>query len=110
MIEAAERTEAIIERALAGMTERRMAEIVGERQRLGKIFVEPQPPRQRARDLRHFERMGEPGAVMVAFVEHENLGLVLEPAERGRVNDAVAVAAKRAAASARRLGIKPAAA
>ena len=92
------------------MAERRMAEIVGQRQRLGEIFVEPQPARQRAGDLGDFERMGQPGAVMVAFVEHEDLRLVLEPPERGRMDDAVAVAAKGAAALAGGLGMEPAAA
>ena len=110
VIEAAEGREAFVERALAGMAERRMAEIVGERQRLGEILVETKPPRQRARHLRHFERMGEPGAVMVALVEHEDLRLVLQSPERGRVDDAVAIAAKGAAARARGLGMKPAAA
>src|ERR1700735_3751129 len=53
--------------------------------------------------------MGEPGAVMIALGEDENLRLVLEPAERGGVNDAVAVAAEGAAALARRLRVQPAA-
>ena len=92
------------------MAERRMAEIVGERQRLGEIFVEPERAGERARHLRDFERMGEPGAVMVALVEHEDLGLVLEPAEGGRMDDAVAVAAEGAAALADGLGMEPAAA
>ena len=95
VVEAAERGEAGVERTLAGMAERRMAEIVGERQRLGQVLVEAERAGERARDLGHLERMGEPRAVMVALVEHEDLGLVLEAAERGRVNDAVAVAAKR---------------
>jgi hypothetical protein len=92
------------------MAERRMAEIVGERQSLGKILVEPKPPRQGARYLGDFERVGEPRAVVIAFVEHEDLRFVLQPPERGRMDDAVAIAAKAAAALARRLGMKPAAA
>ena len=110
VIEAAERGEAGIERALAGMAERRMAEIVGERQRLGEVFVETEPAGERARYLGHFERMREPRAVMIALVEDEDLGLVLEAAERGRMDDAVAVAAEGAAALARGLGMEPAAA
>ena len=47
---------------------------------------------------------------MVALVEHEYLGLVLEAAEGGRMDDAVAIAAKGAAAFAGRLGVQPAAA
>ena len=110
VIEAAELGQAGVERALAGMAERRVTEIVGERQRLGEILVETQPPRQRTRYLRHFQGVGQPGAVMVAFVENEDLGLVLEAAKRGGMDDTVAIAAKRAAALADRLGMEPAAA
>ena len=48
VIEAAERGEAGVERALAGMAERRMAEIVRQRQRLGEILVEPKPAGERS--------------------------------------------------------------
>ena len=74
------------------MAERRVAEIVGERQRLGEVLVEPQRAGDRAGDLRDFEAVGEPRAVMVALVIDEHLRLVVEPAEGGRVQDAVAVA------------------
>ena len=47
---------------------------------------------------------------MVALVEDEDLGLMLEAAERGRMDDAVAIAAEGAAAFAGRLGVQPAAA
>src|SRR4029077_1725795 len=87
-----------VERALAGMAERRMAEVVGQRQRLGQIFIDAERAGQRPRHLGDFERMGEPGAVVVALVEHEHLRLVLEASERGRMDDAVAVAAEGAAA------------
>src|SRR5262249_43126198 len=107
---AAECRQAGIKRAFAGMAERRMAKIVSQRQRLGQIFVKPQPPRQRARDLRDFKRVGEPRPVMIALVENENLGFVLQSAEGGGMDDAVAIAAKSAAALARRFGMKPAAA
>jgi hypothetical protein len=40
VIEAAEAAERFVERALAGMPERRMAEVVCQRQRLGEVFVE----------------------------------------------------------------------
>ncbi len=86
--------EAAIERALAGMAERRMAEIVGERQRLGQVLVEPERAGERAGDLRDFQRVGQPGAEMVALVEDEDLGLVGQPAEGGRMDDAVAIAAE----------------
>ena len=110
MVEAAEGAQAGVERALTGMAERRMAEVVGERQGLGEVFVETQRPGQRTRHLRDFERVRQAGSVVIAFVEDEYLRLVLETAKRGRVNDAVAIAAKRAAAFAGRLRMKPAAA
>ena len=110
MVEAAAVLEAAVERALAGMPERRMAEIVRERRRLGQVLVEPERARQRARDLRDLQRMGEPGAVMVALVKDEDLRLVAEAPEGGGMDDAVAIAAEIVARGARRLGIKPAAA
>jgi hypothetical protein len=103
VVETAVAIEAFIEGAFAGMAERRMAEIVRQRQRLGEVFLEAEPPRQRPGDLRYLERMRQPGPVMIALVEHEYLGLVLEAAERGGMDHPVAVAAERAAALARRL-------
>ena len=64
----------------------------------------------RARDLRHLERMGEPRAVVIALVIDEDLRLVLQPAERRRMDDAVAVALERAARRRLRLGVQAAAA
>jgi len=110
VVEAAERSEARVKRPLAGMAERRMAEIVRQRQCLGEVLVEIKPPGERARHLRDLERVGEPGAVMVALVEDEDLRLVLEPAKRRSMDDAIAVAAKGVAAFTHRLGMEPAAA
>ena len=86
------------------MAERRVAEIVGQRHRLAEILVEPQRAADGAGDLRHLERMGEPRAVVVALVIDEDLRLVLQPPERRRMDDAVAVALERAAAGRFRLG------
>ena len=103
VIEPAMGLQAGIQRPLAGMAERRMAEIVGQRQRFRQILVETELPGQRAGDLRHFQRVGQPGAVMIAFVEHENLRLVLQAAKGGGMNHPVAIAPERAAGPARRL-------
>src|ERR1700746_151298 len=92
------------------MPERRMAEVVCERRPLGKTLVEPQPPGQRARNLRHLKRMGQPCPIVIALVKNEDLSLMLEAAKRGGMDDAVAIAPKDAAACARRLGVKPGAA
>ena len=64
-------------------------------------------PGQRAGDLGHFQAVGQPGAVMIALVEHEHLGLVLQPAERGGMDYPVAIAPERAAGLCRRLIDQP---
>ena len=53
--------------------------------------------------------MGDPGAIQVAFVIHEHLGLVDQAAKRIRMDDAVAIALELGAKSRRRLGKAPAA-
>ncbi len=107
VIEAAERRRRRGKRFFAGMAERRVAEVVRQRDRLGQILVQRQHPRDGAGDLRHFQRMGHPRAVIIAFVLHEDLRLVLEAAERGGMDDAVAVALVTGARRAFGLGIKP---
>ena len=92
VLEAAVGLHAGVQRILAGMAERRMAEVVGERDRFGQVLVEPQAARDRAPDLRHFEAVREPRAEEIAFVVDEDLGLVFEPPEGGGMDDAVAVA------------------
>ena len=106
VVEAAERRHAGVERVFAGMAERRMAEVMAERDRLGEVFVEPKRLGQRAGDLRDLDRMGQPGAEMVALVMHEDLRLVGEAAKGGGMDDAVAVALERRARRRRRLGVE----
>ncbi len=110
VVEAAMGLQAGIERALAGMAERRMAEVMRQRQGFREILVETELPGQRAGDLRHFQRVGQPGAVMVALVEHEYLGFVLQAAKGGGMDHPVAIAPERAAGLARRLVEQPPAA
>ncbi len=73
------------------MTEGRVAEIVGEGDGFRQWFVELERHRHAARDLRHFQRMCQARAVQITFVIHKHLGLVHEPAESGRMDNAVAV-------------------
>ena len=49
----------------AGVRERRMADIVNQRQRFRQVFIQPQRVRDRSRDLRHLDGMGQPVAEMV---------------------------------------------
>ena len=86
-----------VEHLLADVPERRVPEVVAEPDRLREVLVEPQRARHRARDLRRLERVRQPRAVVVALGRDEDLGLVLEPAERLAVHDPVAVALERRA-------------
>ena len=105
MAEAAEFGHHLVERFLAGMAERRVAEIVGQSQRLGQILVEPQVARDAACDLRDFEAVRQPRPVMIAFVIDEDLGLVLQATKGRRMDDPVAVALEHRTMRALRLGI-----
>ena len=84
-----------VERLLAGVAERRMAEVVAERDRLGQVLVQPERPRHGPRDPRHLEGVGHARAEVVALGGDEHLRLVLEAAEGLGVDDPVAVALER---------------
>ena len=92
VLEAAVRSHAVVERVLPGVAEGRVAEVVGQRDGFGQIFVQPQRAGDGAGKLRYLQRMREPGAEQVALVVQEHLRLVDQPAERGGMHDAVAVA------------------
>ena len=92
VIEPAERLHDDIQCVLAGVAERRMAQIMGQRQRLGQVLVQPQSASNGAGDLRDLNTVGQPGAVEIALVVDENLCLILEFPKRRAVDDAVAVA------------------
>jgi hypothetical protein len=70
---------------------------VPEPDRLDEILVQTQRPSDAAGDARSLERVRQPRAKVVAFGIDEDLGLEAKPAERLRVDDAVAVALKRSA-------------
>ena len=93
-----------VERVLARMPERRVAHVVPEADRLDEILVQPERPRDDARDRRRLERVGHPRAVVVALGVDEDLRLPLQPPERLRVDDAVAIALELGANLARILG------
>ena len=83
---------AFVELLFSGVAEGRVADVVNQSESLGKIGVDSQRARHRARDLRHFQRVREPVAKMVGETHGEDLRLRFEPAKRARVNHAVAVA------------------
>jgi len=85
----------LVERVLARVPEGRVAGVVPEPDRLDEILVQPQRAGDAAGDRRRLERVRHPGAVVVARRFDEDLRLALEPAERLRVEDPVAVALER---------------
>ncbi len=84
--------QAAVERLLADVPERRVAEVVAEPDRLHEVLVQAQRPRHRPRDRGHLQRVREAGAVVVAPRRHEHLRLVGQAPERLPVHDPVAVA------------------
>jgi hypothetical protein len=109
VLEAAMRFHAAVQRILTRVAERRVAQVVGERDCLDQILVEAQIARNRARDLSNFQAVREPGAEQVAFVIDEYLGFVLQTAKCGGMDDPVAIALELAAAFRRRFAPAPAA-
>ena len=97
--------DAGVEHLLADVTERRVAEVVPQADRLGEVLVQPERARHVARDAARLERVREAGAVVIALGRDEDLGLVLEAPERLRVDDPVAVALERRAVL--RVGLRP---
>ena len=76
---------------LAQMAERRVSEVVAERDRLGEVLVQAERTGGGPGDLAHLQRVGEPDAVVVTLGGEEHLRLVLQAPERLRVHDAVPV-------------------
>ena len=95
-----------VERVLAGVTARAVPAVVAERDGLGQGDVQPAGPGDGRGHLRHLERVGEAGALVV-LGEDEDLGLAGQPAERGGVQDAVAVALEAGAPGVGLLGLGP---
>ena len=82
VVEPAQALHAALQLVLAGVAERRVAEVVGQGHGLRKVVVEAERARQRAGNLGHLQGMGQAGAVIVTPVRHEDLALALEPAQR----------------------------
>ena len=76
------------------MTEGWVPQIVSESNRFRQVLVELHGFADGPGNLCHLHGMREPGAVVVAFVVHENLGFVFEPTKSGGMNDAVSVSLK----------------
>ncbi len=91
VFEAAMTGHAFIEGILPGVTERRMAQVMRQRNGFHQVFIEPQRTGHRAPQLRHLQRVRETCAKQVALVVEKYLGFVHQTPKRRAVHDAVAV-------------------
>jgi len=81
-----------VELAFASVAKGRMADIVNERESLGKFGVQAECRSDGAGDLRDFERVRQAIPEMVGKTRGEDLRFGFETAESAGMNDAVAVA------------------
>ena len=87
--------QALVERLLAHVPERRVPHVVAQANRLREVLVQAQRPRDAARDGGRLERVCHPRPEVVARRVDEDLGLALQPAKWLRVEDAIAVTLER---------------
>ncbi len=106
---AALRAHQFVELAFAGMAEWRMADVVNESERFGKLSVQFQSGGDGPGNLRNFQRVRQAIAEMVRVARGENLRLGFEAAKSAGMNDAVAVTRVGTAVRMGRLGVAPAA-
>src|SRR6267142_1028922 len=64
----------LVELSLAGMAERRMADVVNESESFGELVVQAQRGGNGARDLRNFKRVRQPVAEVVGIACGKNCG------------------------------------
>jgi hypothetical protein len=98
-----------IELALPSVSERWMADVMHQRQRLGELGVQAKGGGNGASDLPHLQRVGKPIAKVIGEALGENLRFSFEASKCSRMNDAVAIARVFAAVSVGLLGDTPSA-
>ncbi len=92
MVEAAKILHQACQGDFAGMTKRRMTQVVSETNSLDQVLVGAQGASNGAADLRHLQRMCQACAEVIAFIGDENLRLIFQAAEGRGMDDSVAVA------------------
>ena len=85
-------------RFFPGMTERGVAKVMREGNRLGEVVIQLQRTRHGPSNLRHLYRMRHPRPEVVTLVIDEDLCLVLELSEGRGMQDPVTVALERCSA------------
>lgn len=101
----AEALHLAVEFLLAGVAEGRVAEVVGEGESFGEIFIEAKGGGDGAGDLGHFHSVREAVAEMVRNGGGKDLGLVFQAAKCAGMDDAIAIAPEVIAVSVRELGV-----
>ncbi len=99
--------QAFIQRAFPGVPERRVADVVDQRQRLCQVLVQPQRLGHAARDLYHFDGVRQPAAKMVGGAAGKHLRLARQPAKRARLHNPFAVPLERRPRRPFRRGMHP---
>ena len=84
-LEPAVRVGHLVQRALAVVPVRRVADVVRQTGHVDEIGVAAQPDRHAAADLGHLQRVRQPGARGVALARSDDLGLVGQPTQRRAV-------------------------
>ena len=107
MVETAVLFHAFVQSHFSGVSEGRMPQIMRQSQCFAQILIQPQHPAQRPRDLRNFQRMGQPCPQAVAFVINEHLSFGFQPSERFGMDNSVAVALETGTVGSFPFGIKP---
>jgi hypothetical protein len=96
-----------IESLFSGMPERRMSNVVHQRQRFDQVNIHVQGRCQRTRNLRNLKGVRQAVAKMIGVPPRENLRLGLQTPESAGVDDAVAVTLEIVAVGMLGLGITP---
>ena len=97
--------KAAVQRALTGVSEGRMADVVNQRQRLGQIFVQAECGRDSPGDLRDLNRVSQAAAKMVGGTAGKNLRLSRQPPEGAGLHNPFAVTLERRSRSTQRRGM-----
>ena len=92
VFEAAAVLHQAVQRGFTPVPERRVAQVMGQRDGLGQIFIQQERPSDIPRNGRDLHRVRQARAQVIARAVQKNLGLVFQPAESARMNDAVAIA------------------
>src|SRR5665811_2152052 len=86
-----------IQSALSKVPERRMTQIMTQRDRLREVLIQAQRSSHSARYPRNLQSMGQASAVMVTLWRNEDLRLVLQATKRLAVHNPIPIALERRA-------------